>query len=925
MKRNFLTTLTAISLLTLGTANAQPTLPENGMLRGTVRDAATGVALPEISVEVKERLFVQSVLSDANGSFAMELPPGRYFLGFRGNFDWQGQLYQNRPCPPLDCDFLRGTPIDLAAGETISGLELRLITLGKIAGTVRRSADGTLITETVGVKVWNREGQEIASARTSQGLFQTQGLANGTYFVSVTDTSKEIGQLYGGSPFCQDTFPYRGCDPTLGQEVEVRAGEITSGIDFSLISGAFVRGRALASSQGGPPNYGWVSALDEQGQEVLSANLERGQYEIGPLAPGRFSITIHPNDYPAQVHPDTVCVGECDSERGTLIETRSGETRTGVDFQLHDFGRLTVAVRERISQAPVWAGIDLYDAVSLRRVLSQGTDPQGRYVFSALAPGRYLVAAFGGDHLGQVFPNVPFPNRQDPSPLAAATAIVVPEGAPANPITFELDRLGRMEGRIVAEETGAPLFNSTVYLFQEGNPKSVGSLSAFNEEGIFDKGVPAGDYYLVAVAPGARGRLVGSDEGCFQLFSGNASCDFTRGRKFRVRNNESIVVGDVELPAPALLRSRVVLAESYEQSIFFRVYSSTGGLVYQTSTFFSNAEDFEILLPSRAGYYLEAAAPYHYSQIYAGIDCAPGEDRCSDLTRGQLLTPAPGEEKSGLDFQMHLDRSKCRPSSSVLCLGDGRFSVSAYFATQQNSSSLFPSKVQPLTRDTGYLTFFDPNNVEVVVKVIDACRDYGHYWVFVAGLTDVAVFIGVHDRFTLEGKSYFNRFGDPFKPVVDLAAFATCDAPVPPDFLVEPLWEPESAPQALPNRIEGGCGGDPSTTLCLDNRFRVEVEWQTARGEQGVGSPGSLTANAGYFSFFGPDNIEIVVKALDACSPNLNQRYWIFAAGLTDVAVTMRITDTFTDQEKIYFSPLGQPFQPILDIEAFATCASPAP
>lgn len=109
------------------------------------------------------------------------------------------------------------------------------------------------------------------------------------------------------------------------------------------------------------------------------------------------------------------------------------------------------------------------------------------------------------------------------------------------------------------------------------------------------------------------------------------------------------------------------------------------------------------------------------------------------------------------------------------------------------------------------------------------------------------------------------------------------------------------------------------TVLCLNrDRYKVEIEWRTSGGERGVGHAIRLTPDSGYFWFFGPDNVEVVTKVLDGCT--LNSRYWVFSAGLTDVEVIMRVTDTGTGAVKTYTNPRGRAFQPIQDTDAFSTC-----
>jgi CSLREA domain-containing protein len=108
------------------------------------------------------------------------------------------------------------------------------------------------------------------------------------------------------------------------------------------------------------------------------------------------------------------------------------------------------------------------------------------------------------------------------------------------------------------------------------------------------------------------------------------------------------------------------------------------------------------------------------------------------------------------------------------------------------------------------------------------------------------------------------------------------------------------------------------STLCLNGgRFRVTATFQTG----GTTSPAqgvTLTDESGYFWFFSPGNVEVTVKVLNACA--LNNRYWVFAAGMTNVRVDLTVTDTKTGTTKSYTNPQGRVFRSILDTGAFATC-----
>lgn len=113
---------------------------------------------------------------------------------------------------------------------------------------------------------------------------------------------------------------------------------------------------------------------------------------------------------------------------------------------------------------------------------------------------------------------------------------------------------------------------------------------------------------------------------------------------------------------------------------------------------------------------------------------------------------------------------------------------------------------------------------------------------------------------------------------------------------------------------------EPSATeLCLDaGRFRASVHWRSASAE-GEGRAVSIAAgDSGLFWFFGPDNIELLVKVLDGCP--VNGRAWVFASATTDVEFTLRVVDTVTGAARSYSNPLGHAAAPIADTAAFASC-----
>jgi hypothetical protein len=109
-------------------------------------------------------------------------------------------------------------------------------------------------------------------------------------------------------------------------------------------------------------------------------------------------------------------------------------------------------------------------------------------------------------------------------------------------------------------------------------------------------------------------------------------------------------------------------------------------------------------------------------------------------------------------------------------------------------------------------------------------------------------------------------------------------------------------------------------TLCLGpgGRFAVEARFRVGDGPEALAATRALTGDSGAFWYFHPANLELLVKVLDACGPF--GRFWVFAAGLTDVETELTVTDSVDGARRRYRRAAGTAFQPVLDTDAFATC-----
>jgi CSLREA domain-containing protein len=156
----------------------------------------------------------------------------------------------------------------------------------------------------------------------------------------------------------------------------------------------------------------------------------------------------------------------------------------------------------------------------------------------------------------------------------------------------------------------------------------------------------------------------------------------------------------------------------------------------------------------------------------AGNPAAPGSGDAACEATDQRGVPRPGGTRCDIGAFERESANVCVAGGNTLCLQEGRFKVTATWATGAASGQ---AGAVTLTSDTGYFWFFDPANVEVTVKVLNGCPVNDRFWVFLSGLTNVRVDVTVTDTRTGQVKTYTNPNGRVFRAQLDTSAFATCD------------------------------------------------------------------------------------------------------------------------------------------------------
>ena len=174
--------------------------------------------------------------------------------------------------------------------------------------------------------------------------------------------------------------------------------------------------------------------------------------------------------------------------------------------------------------------------------------------------------------------------------------------------------------------------------------------------------------------------------------------------------------------------------------------------------------------------------PVEDKQIYICADQngpSVREGYANFVARGAVLTQPITEvfpTYKALGLRAKFD-APCEPKAGTLCLNHNRFKVSIDWERPNGSTGEGKAVPLPGREDSGLFWFFEPENIELLIKVLDRCStSYDSFWVFYAATTNVGFELTVTDTVTGEDKVYTNAVGNTAIPIQDTQAFKTCDA-----------------------------------------------------------------------------------------------------------------------------------------------------
>lgn len=302
---------------------------------------------------------------------------------------------------------------------------------------------------------------------------------------------------------------------------------------------------------------------------------------------------------------------------------------------------------------------------------------------------------------------------------------------------------------------------------------------------------------------------------------------------------------------------------------------------------------------------LEAMIPYAFRVR------ARNDEGLSLPSEPVAATPVPGDLSTG-----------CSEAGGAICLLDDRFQVSVEFRNQHAADDFGSATGQRFDGSdrTGSFWFFRPDNVELLVKMLDG-GPQGFFWTFHGALSDVEYWITVVDTQAGISRTYYNppsdrcgRFDTTSLPNGPLPAGGQSSGVAVPSVssLATPAATPRPGEGVFSGEGEPGpCEADDTTLCLLDGRFEVSVDWVDQHNDNRTGVGHAVAEGVqggdrtGYFWFFDASNIELAVKALDDTGGDTSS-FWFFYGSLSDVNYTITVRDTVSGDFKGYVNEPGE-------------------
>jgi alpha-tubulin suppressor-like RCC1 family protein/uncharacterized surface anchored protein len=631
------------------TAGIDFALAWGGMIAGTVTDAGTGVPLAGVAVSAYNAsgAAVGSGTVDAAGNYLIAgLATGTYYVRTSNTLGYEDEVYNNLPCPGGTCPpVTTGSGVSVTGGGTTSGISFGLVPLGGFTGTVTDASTGAPLAG-ASVRAYTANGSAVGSSVTTNdlGAYTRTGLPAGTYYVRTSNTLGYVDEQYDNQPCPGGTCP----SAAAGTAVTVLTGALTGPIDFALVPGGIITGTVTVAGTGAPLAGVSVQVYGASGNPLGGAVTTNagGVYTKTGLPAGTCYVrTSNSIGYIDELYNNLACpAASCTVTTGTAVVVAAGSTTAGVDFSLAPGGTVSGMVTDEETGLPLAnIAVRTYNASGTAVGVNVATNASGIYAKTGLPTGTYYVRTSNtAGYFDELFDNLPCPGGA--CTVTSGAGVSVTAGTTTAAVDFALTLGGIISGTVADAETGVPIDNAIVRIYDSSGSAVGGSLTTNESGGYASTGLTTGTYYVRASS--SAGYL---DELYSHLPCPNGVCTVTSGTGVGVTVGAVTRDIDFGLGVGGSITGTVTAADTGAAlaAISVRVYDSSGSLVGSSVT--TNASGVYTKTGLATGtYYVRTSNSLGYvDELYDNLTCALGT--CT-VTSGAGVGVTAGATRGGIDF-----------------------------------------------------------------------------------------------------------------------------------------------------------------------------------------------------------------------------------------------------------------------------------